>query len=95
MTLVWVNGRPVLAGFPLSIHTLSRVVVELRVYYCEKLRPVVLQLLVYYYEKLFVRSSTTMSVVVCPLYGRLGHFPIPSATDDGWGGWVTHTIRYG
>jgi hypothetical protein len=21
--------------------------------------------------------------------------PIPSATDDGWGGWTTHTIRYG
>ncbi len=97
-----VNGRPTLSGFPLSIHTFSRVVVELRVYYCEKLRPVVLQLLVYYYEKLFVRSSTTtwstfltMSVVVCPLYGRLGEFPIPSTTDDGWGGWSTHTIRCG
>jgi hypothetical protein len=21
--------------------------------------------------------------------------PIPSVTDEGWGGWITHTIRYG
>jgi hypothetical protein len=26
-----------------------------------------------------------VSVVVCPLDGRPGHFPIPCATDDGWG----------
>jgi hypothetical protein len=26
-----------------------------------------------------------MSVEVFPLDGRLGHFPIPSTTDDGWG----------
>ncbi len=36
-----------------------------------------------------------VSVAVCPLYGLLGHFPIPSTTDDGWGGWSTHTIHYG
>ena len=36
-----------------------------------------------------------VSVTVCPWYGRLGHFPIPSTTDDGWGGWSTHTIRCG
>ena len=26
-----------------------------------------------------------VSVEVCPLDGRLGHFPIPSGPDDGWG----------
>ncbi len=26
-----------------------------------------------------------VSVVVCPLDDRTGHFPIPCASDDGWG----------
>jgi hypothetical protein len=26
-----------------------------------------------------------VSVAVCPLDGRLGHFPIPSGPDEGWG----------
>ena len=42
-----------------------------------------------------VRVRGTVTVVTVTVDGLGFGPPIPSVTDDGWGVWATHTIRYG